>query len=180
MEEGRYYLGKKDNVTIVTQKEAAVLPSHSDKQNLLVPLDEDFGIVIPKISANASVVADVDPSNASVYQRALTKGVAHAKGTAHPGEPGNTFIFAHSGLDFSEAMRYNAVFYLLNKLEIGDEIVIFYEGEKFNYKVSGKKIVNPGEIQYLEGDPNKKTLALMTCWPAGTTLKRLIIIGDEI
>lgn len=142
------------------------------------PQDEEFGIVIPKIGANAKVVADVDPYNESIYQEALTRGVAHAKGSSLPDEFGNTFIFSHSSVNFYEATRYNSVFYLLSKLQKDDEIYIFYKGEKYFYKVVDKKTVDPTRVSYLENHPGAKTLTLMTCWPAGTTLKRLLVIAQ--
>ncbi len=139
------------------------------------PVDGDFGIVIPKIQANAKIIANVDPYNSYVYQKALTQGIAHAKGSAYPGQSGNIFLFAHSAGNFYQANRYNAVFYLLNKLEKDDLIYLYYQGEKSEYKVTEKKLVSPKEIDYLVKKENKKQLTLMTCWPPGTTLKRLII-----
>lgn len=147
-------------------------------KNTLTPVDENFGIVIPKIAANAKVVPNVSYTNEKEYQWQLTKGVAHAKGTAMPGGWGNTFIFAHSAGNFYDANRYNAIFYLLNKLEKDDKIIIVYKKQKFVYKMTDKKIVAPDDVKYLLGDSKKQTLTLMTCWPAGTTLKRLLIIGE--
>lgn len=147
-------------------------------KNALTPIDESFGIVIPKIGANAKVVPNVNYTNEKEYQWQLTKGVAHAKGTALPGDWGNTFIFAHSAGNFYDANRYNAIFYLLNKLEKGDKIYVFYNKKKFIYKMTSRKIVEATDVQYLLGDSRKQTVTLMTCWPAGTTLKRLLIIGE--
>ncbi|MDH7476566.1 MAG: sortase [Microgenomates group bacterium] len=141
------------------------------------PVDDNFAIVIPKIGANAKVIAQVDPFNEKIYQQQLTKGVAHAKGTAMPDQIGNTFLFAHSSVDWYLANRYNSVFYLLNKLDRGDDIYLYYQKQKFHFKVSEKKIVDPSEIKYLEGNKKIKTLTLMTCWPPGTNLKRLLIIA---
>ena len=126
------------------------------------------------------LVANVDWKDAAVYQRALTQGVAHATGTAYPGQMGNIFVFAHSGIDFYEAVRYNAVFYLLNKLEPGDEITLIYQQRKFLYRVTEQKTVAPEAIGYLMGDPAKETLTLMTCWPAGTTLRRLVVVAERV
>jgi sortase A len=139
------------------------------------PVDENFGIVIPKIAANAKVIANVDPFDEKVYQKALTQGVAHAKGSQLPDQAGNTFIFAHSSADWYTANRYNSVFYLLNKLEKDDDIFVFYQKQKYHFQVVEKKIVDPSEINYLKGDSRNKILTLMTCWPPGTNLKRLII-----
>jgi sortase A len=168
---------------VLTHEEAAAgnaeVTAFPEKK-AIYPVDERSGIVIPKIGANASVIPDVDWQDSSVYQQALTKGVAHAKGTSHPGEPGNVFIFAHSGVDFYEASRYNAVFYLLGKLVAGDEIYLFQDGKKLVYRVSDTRTVAPEQVEYLSGDATKKTLTLMTCWPAGTTYKRLVVLADQV
>ena len=145
------------------------------KQSKITPVNRDFSIVIPKIKANSKVVADVSPYNDKIYQNALTKGVAHAQNTPYPGGIGNTFIFAHSSSDWYQANRYNAVFYLINKLEKNDDIYIYYKNREFHYKVSNKKIVDPKEINYLTEKLAERKLTLMTCWPPGTTLKRLIV-----
>ena len=147
------------------------------KKQVIVPVDKEFGIVIPKILANAKVVDKVDPYNSKEYQWALTKGVAHAAGTAYPGHVGNTFIFAHSSTDWYIANRYNSVFYLLHKLEKGDEIDLYYQGQKYTYEVSDKRLAGAKDVQYLSNNSkdNTSVLTLMTCWPPGTTLKRLII-----
>lgn len=142
------------------------------------PLFPDFGIVIPKLSINAKVVKNVNPYDAAIYQKALTQGVAHAAGTALPGETGNIFIFSHSSENFYEAVRYNSVFYLLPKLETGDTITLYYNNNRFDYHVTEKKTVNPSEISYLSGNSKKQTLTLMTCWPPGTSFKRLIVIAE--
>ncbi len=147
-------------------------------QEEIVPLDTDFGIVIPKLDINARVIKEVDPYNDSVYQSALTRGVAHAKGSALPGEGGNVFIFSHSSQDFYHAVRYNSVFYLLTKLEKGDLITLYHKGSPYTYTVSDKKIVNPDEVSFLDGESDKPQLTLMTCYPPGTDIKRLIVIAN--
>ncbi|MFA6383464.1 MAG: sortase [Parcubacteria group bacterium] len=181
LEEGRYYLSSKNNSEVLTKKEADAKKNAGAirEANILEPLDENFGIVIPKILANAKVFAGVDPNNPAEYQKVLTEGVAQAKNTALPGEEGNIFIFAHSGLDFYEAARYNAVFYLLNKMEKGDEIFLFYQGQKIRYTVTENKVVNAEDVQYYDDRPGQKTLTLMTCWPAGTDWKRLVVVAEQ-
>jgi len=109
----------------------------------IVPVDTDFGIVIPKLNANSKVITNVDPFDSRIYQIALTQGVAHARGTGLPGAPGNVFLFSHSSVNFYEASRYNSVFYLLTKLELDDEIQIYYQGNKYTYTIRNKSIVLP-------------------------------------
>jgi LPXTG-site transpeptidase (sortase) family protein len=151
------------------------------KKKVIFPVDKEFGIIIPKIGANAKVIADVDPFDPGVYQVALTQGVAHARDSAYPGEEGNTFLFAHSSDNFYNANRYNSVFYLLKKLETGDVFYLVYSGEIYKYKVTETKLIEAEEVEYLTKSYMRggyKTAVLMTCWPPGTTLKRWIVIGE--
>lgn len=144
----------------------------------IVPIDKTFGIVIPKLGANARIIANVDPYDSKAYQYALTRGVAHARGTSVPGAMGNIFLFAHSSENFYNALRYNAVFYLLPKLAVGDKILLYYHSVKFTYTVTGKKFVSSKDVSYLQGESLKSTLTLMTCWPPGTTNQRLLIFAS--
>ncbi len=146
----------------------------------LTPPNKDFSIVIPKIGAVAPVVANVDPVNPENYLSALRRGVAHAANTSMPGEFGNTYIFAHSTDSFYNVGSYNAVFYLLGKLTEGDKIYLYYEGEEYVYIVSDKKIVAPEDVKYLGKQGDWNTLTLQTCYPPGTTLKRLVVIANQI
>lgn len=141
------------------------------------PVSTDFGIVIPKIAANAKVVPNVDPGNYDEYIEALKRGVAHAKGTVFPGEVGNSYLFAHSVGNFWEVNRWNAVFYLLKELVPGDEVDVFYQGKRYIYVVYGTKIVEASDTEYLYTLANYPMLTLQTCWPPGTTLKRLLVFA---
>jgi len=155
------------------------LNKKTEKPLEIVPVDPEFSIVIPKINANAKVIKNVDPFDSKIYQQALTQGVAHAKNTATPDQFGNTFIFAHSAGNWYQANQFNAVFYLLNKLEIGDEIIVFYQSQKYNYIVKETKKIKGSESSYMLSFSNQKQLTLMTCWPPGTTLNRLIVIANQ-
>jgi len=148
--------------------------------NVLIPENTDFSIVVPKIGANAKIIPNVDSANERDYLSALKKGVAHALGTAFPGEGGHIFLFAHSTDYFWNVGAYNAIFYLLGKLEKNDEINIFYKGERYVYKVVDKTIVDPSQVEYLTRKTNREFLTLQTCWPLGTTFKRLLIFAVRV
>lgn len=175
-----YYTERSGLPKVQTQAEALSQNQGISAEEVLIPKDEEFGIVIPKIRANSLIHADIDWQNEPLYQKALQTGVAHAKGTSTPNMVGNMFLFSHSGVDFYEAVRYNAEFYLLGKLEAGDEIDIFYKGQKYLYTVRETKIVDQSEVEYINKKVKEKTLTLMTCWPAGTTYKRLLVIADQV
>lgn len=145
---------------------------------IIKPVSTDFGIVIPKINANAPVVKDVDAFDSNIYQQALSKGIAHAKGTSRPDTAGNTFLFAHSAENWLNASRYNAVFYLLYKLEKGDEFSVYYKGKEYIYKIEEKKTVSAENVEVMNTSSYPRSVTLMTCWPPGTTFQRLIVIGS--
>lgn len=144
------------------------------------PVNTDYSIVIPKINVNAPVVADVNPADKAAYMDALNYGVAHALGTVKPGEVGNSYLFAHSTADIFNIERYAAVFTLLNKLEPGDRITTFYDGKRYDYKVTRKYIVDFNNVTPLTATYDKPVLTLQTCDPPGTEFQRLIITADLI
>lgn len=144
---------------------------------ILTPQDPNFSIVIPKIGANSRVLGNIEAGDEKAYLDALNKGVAHAAGTAFPGEGGHVFLFAHSTDYFWNVGTYNAIFYLLYKLEKNDEVNLFYNGQRHVYRVIGTEVVDPSQVQYLTRKTNREFLTLQTCWPLGTTLKRLLVFA---
>lgn len=150
------------------------------KEQLLIPKDTDFNITIPKLGANAKIFPNINPNNDKEFLPVLQKGVAHAQGTVFPGMPGNIYLFAHSTDNFWDVGRYNALFYLLKDLEKGDDVVVFFENKRHNYRVTESKIIDPDDVSYLiKGqDTGKEKLLLQTCWPPGTTWKRLLVEAE--
>lgn len=139
------------------------------------PVNRDNAIVIEKIGVNAPIVPDVDVSNRNEYLLALKSGVAQAKGSARPGEVGNTYLFAHSALDFWNFGPYALVFTLLNRVEKGDRVVLFYHGQRYDYVIANKEIVKGFNTEPLQREYNEPVLTLQTCDPPGTALNRLIV-----
>ena len=144
-----------------------------------VILDPKFGLYIPKIKSNASVVADVSPYDKGEYIKALETGIAHAKGTVTPNKEGNVFLFAHSAVNFYERNKYDVYFYLLHELKKDDEIFVSYDGIIYKYRVQEVTIVNREDVKYLSKYSDEDTLTLMTCYPAGTDWKRTIVIAHR-
>lgn len=136
-----------------------------------------FSIVIPKIGAKANIIANVDPANEVEYDKALSEGVAHAKGTYFPGQGKNIFLFAHSTNALWNVSRYNAVFYLLDKMSEGDQIIIYFADKRYIYEVTGTKIVGPNDTSALSADSGTELLILQTCYPPGTSWNRLLVFA---
>jgi len=145
------------------------------KEDQIVPVSTDYGIVIEKINANAKIIPAVNPANEKEYVAALTKGVAESLGSTPPGQPGNLYLFSHSTDAPWNIIRYNAIFYLLKELEVGDRVIIFYRNIRYDYIVFDKNIALPGDISYLTNRYENPVLTLQTCDPPGTLLNRLII-----
>jgi LPXTG-site transpeptidase (sortase) family protein len=157
-------------------KLSSLLASNTVK--ILQPASTDFGIVIPKVAANAPIITQVDAANPDIYLPALQKGVAQAAGTAFPGQGGHIFLFAHSTDNFWNVGTYNAVFYLLYKIQPNDEVNLYYKGQRYVYTVTNSIIVDPSQVEYLTRKTSKELLTLQTCWPPGTTLKRLLVFAS--
>ncbi len=156
-----------------------------------VNFPSDMAIVIPKIEASSEFVPNVDAGNYEEYMEALRRGVAHAQGTALPGMEGNAYFFAHSAGNLFDIARFNAVFYLITKLEKGDAIYVKFGNERFKYTVFDKREVNPADVGYLTrelrglrevgeiGEIKKgdRILTLQTCIPPGTDWRRLLVFA---
>jgi len=141
-------------------------------------------ILIPKIGKNIPLVnvEHFDASNSEewhkIFMKELEKGIIKYPGSADPGREGNSFIFGHSSNYPWAKGDYNNVFALLNELTPGDEIIVFFKQKKYVYIVREKNIVKPGHVSSLGDTSHKKQLTLMTCWPLGTTLNRLLVITE--
>lgn len=139
-----------------------------------------FSIVIPKIDAASDIIANVDSSNEAEYKEALQKGVAHAKGTMFPSQGGTIFLFSHSTDSPVNVARYNAVFFLLRKLEKGDRIIIYFADKRYDYQVESKLITSPKDTSWLTDRGDGERLILQTCDPPGTNWNRLLVIATPV
>ena len=147
-------------------------------EKILVPPDINFSVVIPKIGAAERIQENVDPSNESEYLDVLRHSIAHAKGTSFPGMGSTTYLFAHSADNFWNVGRYNAVFYLLKELNKDDDIFVFFQGKRYNYKVYDKQIIDPSQTSVIAANQGEgEKVILQTCWPPGTSWKRLLVFA---
>jgi len=147
-------------------------------QNKGEKIPEENTLVIDKIGVNAPVV-EVANSDENVIQKGLEAGVVHYPGTANPGEVGNYFILGHSSDYVWRAGGYKEVFALLGKLANGDMIKIYFQGKEYSYQIFEKIIVSENAVQILE-PTDEPIISLMTCWPIGTPLKRLVVRGKLV
>ncbi len=128
-------------------------------------------LLIDKISLSSSITWDV--GDESIIEK-LKEGVVHYKNTSRPGEGGNIFIVGHSSNYSWINSQYNSVFALLDKLIRGDQISIYYKSRKYTYEVVDQKVISPKNVEVID-NTNEEMLTLMTCWPVGTSLNRLVV-----
>ena len=135
-------------------------------------------LVVPKLGVTAPILF-VDTYDEATIEANLRNGVVHYYQTTVPGKVGNSFITGHSSNYWWDKGAYNYIFANLDKLAVGDQTKIYYEGNKFLYQVSAVKVVEPTDLSVLD-QTSKPTLTLMTCTPPGTSWKRLIVSFDQI
>lgn len=138
-------------------------------------------VIIPKINVQIPTDFSVTSTNESDIENALEGGVVHYPTTAKPGENGNASFFGHSSNNIFNKGKYKFAFVLLHTVVPGDTFYLTNNGKVYAYKVFDKKVVDPSEVGVLNPIPgHPATATLITCDPPGTSLKRLVITGDQI
>lgn len=94
------------------------------------------------------------------------------------GEPGNVVITAHSSGNQAFG-PYRFAFAKLGELTEGNEFTIRTSVATYTYRVYGKEIVWPHEVDKLPND-DRSTVTLVTCWPLWTNFKRLLVHAELI
>lgn len=100
----------------------------------------------------------------------LKRGVGQHIGSANPGEAGNLVLTGHDDI-------YGEVFKDLDKLDQGDEIVIFSANKTFTYVVRETQIVAPTDVGVMESTP-EATLTLISCYPYRIDNKRIVVFAE--
>jgi sortase A len=122
-------------------------------------------IEIPTIGVDNIVVAGVEKSD-------LKNGPGHYPETPMPGQVGNAAIAGHR-------TTYGQPFFDIDKLEVGDEIVVTTVDGRFVYRVTGQQIVSPSDYQVVATvDPTTAPLTLTSCHPKWTARERIVITSE--
>lgn len=165
------------------------LIAESNKEDLELNIDitpYENRIVIPKISKNIPLVdiknQTIEGQNElnNIFMKELENGVVRYPWSSKPWKDGTTFIFWHSSNFPWIKGDYNDVFALLDNVVKDDIIVIYYNQEKYTYKVKEKKVVKPWDVSVLKREAGANELSIMTCWPVGTTFNRLIVVSELV
>lgn len=139
-------------------------------------------VIIPKIAVTAPMY---EPSSfdQEVMTKELERGVIHIPETAAIGMPGNTVIAGHSSFYPWVKSDYKTIFKDLGDLNTGDFITVRVPEannteREYMYRVTEKRVVMADDEWIFEQPGDKNLLTLGTCWPIGTTLRRLMVRAE--
>jgi sortase A len=141
---------------------------------------------LPSGAIMGLTVRAIDLYNAPVFDSdshwALANGVGHVPDTSLPWSETpqrNVYLEGHR-LGWPGTGSY-LVFYHLNWLEKGDEVILKdREGKAYRYRVSEVTEVNPEDVWVMGQVVGRDMVTLQTCTPIPTFEKRLIVRADRV
>lgn len=155
------------------------------KQQLINPKDNSTTKLISetadKISANRLYIPKIDIN--LPYTTGGAETMEHgawwrAPENGNPKDGGNFVLSAHRfimGLTPEQTWR-KSPFYSIDRLEIGDEIIIDYDSQRYTYQISQKYSVAPTAIE-IESRTDDARLTLYSCTLGGASDGREVIIA---
>jgi len=105
--------------------------------------------------------------------RALHYGPWREPLSSTPPAGGNTVIAGHR---FTYT-NPRGTFYYLNKLHIGDQIGIIWQGRTYHYTVAATEVVPPSDTS-VEAPTARAQLTLYTCTPLWLPKNRLVVVAN--
>lgn len=143
-------------------------------------------LMIPKLNVEVPVTFGAKNDLKSMA-KAMMNGVAHFSipgASAKPGEVGNFAISGHSAGNVYERTEYKFIFSGLTRMGAGDLIYMDYNNQRYTYRVTGTRTVDPSNSASLreiaKSNPGKPMITLITCTPLGTSKYRLLVYGEQI
>lgn len=160
-------------------EEIASGTSPLDKKNSRINTDlETYNLKIPKINTSAPIMFTQSRDENAIYED-LKKGYVHYYKTALPGDDGDQVYFCHSSSPAEGVGEYDTVCANLDKLTRGDELSIESETTKIRYTVTSvKNDYNPSDPKIFRKTA-RKTLSLISCWPAGSNTYRIVVRAEQ-
>lgn len=120
-------------------------------------------IQIPAIDVDAPVV------QGDGWEQ-LKKGVAQHMGTPNPGQNGNIVLSAHNDV-FGEIFRH------LDRLQEGDEVIVYTNQRAFVYVVKQTQVVEPTQVEVMAGT-QEPVVTLISCYPYLVDNQRIVVTAE--
>jgi sortase A len=152
------------------------LATASKPRHYELPTGAVMGLTVRAIGVYNAPVFDSDS------HWALANGVGHVPDTSLPWSETpqrNVYLEGHR-LGWPGTGSY-LVFYHLNRLENGDEVILKdREGKAYRYRVSEVMKVNPSDVWVMGEVVGRDMVTLQTCTPIPTFEKRLIVRAERV
>lgn len=141
-------------------------------------------ILIPAIGTDAEIILapqDFPDGKNEWVESQLDYGIVQYPNRITDLKKQNLVFFGHSS-SIHPTAKYALVWVKLDKLKLGDEIVLVNDkDERINYKVTeSPKTVSADETEIVKVDKGEGLITLVTCWPPGTTSKRIYVTGEMV
>jgi LPXTG-site transpeptidase (sortase) family protein len=162
------------------EEKKEILQEAREEEEIVVFIQKPNSIEIPKINIEAPLIF-IASTEQGDFQEALDRGVVNYPGSALLGEPGQTIFLGHSAPPGWPKINYDWVFSEINDLLLGDEIFIYFNGQRYDYLVKEKIFLEKGEELPAEDiSEGKNTLILLSCWPPGADRRRIAVIAEGL
>jgi sortase A len=187
---GLFFMFIQFNSILFAQVEAYISPGALEGKNLVIndpvsstKVGPETRLIIPKINVDMPADFTINTLSEDKIQAALQHAAVRYNlpgANALPGQYGNSVILGHSSNDVFAQGQYKFAFVLADHLVPGDTFYVHYNGTRYTYKITEKKVIKPAQINELQIGYDKPMLTLVTCTPAGTSINRLLIYAEQI
>jgi LPXTG-site transpeptidase (sortase) family protein len=189
-----YYIDPKTlantNTSEVQNNQVAAQTAQTTQQNQTAPTtgnmnaSEDINTNIPgklEIPANKISVPLIWTKDVKSFDADLKKGIVHYPGTALPGQIGTSYISGHSSGYLWDKSPYKTIFAGLGGVTDGTSFTIsatLKNGKTavYHYVVASRGEFAPNDQAQFVNTADSM-VALSTCWPIGSTAKRLVLFS---
>ncbi|MEI7424502.1 MAG: sortase [Candidatus Staskawiczbacteria bacterium] len=145
--------------------------TYTEKQNTLE---------IPKISLSVPIIFATSTEQTAIMKN-LDAGVVYYPGSVYPGQTGQAIILGHSAPPGWPTIKHDWVFTNLEKLIVGDTVLIDLNNKQYTYVVKQKTIIARGaEIPQDESALDSNVLTLISCWPPGKDYQRIAVQAELV
>ena len=124
-------------------------------------------ISIPSIDIELPIYLGANTEN-------MMKGAVHLTETSYPigGDNTNCVIAAHRG-------RTVRQFRTIDKIQIGDEIIVTNFRETLTYRAAEVRIISPMDIEEILIQPGRDLITLISCHPLGQNYQRYVLYCER-
>ena len=143
--------------------------NYTDKQNTLE---------IPKINISVPIVFATS-TDKEALAKDLDLGTVFYPGSVYPGETGQMIILGHSAPPGWPTIKHDWVFTDLQKLSVGDKVMIDLNNKQYTYVVKKTDIIKRGgDVPTDSAISNTNVLTLISCWPPGKDYQRIAVTTE--